>query len=336
MPIAVPSMFLLCGFMASIRCRASAGAAFAVCLTAWPQGANAQPQPTGFSLERFYPSAPGAGWFVMDDLNIAGGVGGAIDITSGYARNPLVVPNSISTQGFTLVSNEAFVNIGAAATYDRYRVYVNFPIPYLVTGSSGMFGPYQLGAPAVTAGTNPDTVADPRLGFDARLFGEPGSFLRLGASAQLIFPSGTRADYTTDARYRAMFRFLAAGDSGPWSYAGQLGVHVRPLIDTLVPGGPDGSEFLFGAGGGRKVPLNNGWAFVVGPEIFGETAFRAFFCGATDVEGLMTARWERTGQGRNLRMKLGIGHGIVQRFGAPEWRVLAGVEFYGRHPRHGN
>ena len=130
-----------------------------------------------------------------------------------------------------------------------------------------------------------------------------------------------------------MFRFLAAGDLGAWSYASQLGVHIRPLVDTLIPGGPDGNEFLFGASGGRKLPLDKDWALVVGPEVFGETAFNAFFNGATDVEGLMTARFERTGQGRQLRVKMGIGHGIVQHFGAPEWRILVGVELFGHHAK---
>jgi hypothetical protein len=158
----------------------------------------------------------------------------------------------------------------------------------------------------------------------------------LGAGAQLIFPSGTRDDYTTDARYRAMLRFLAAGDSRAWSYAGQVGVHVRPLVDTLVPGGPNGSEFLFGASVGRRTKLNGHWALVMGPEIFGETAFRAFFSGATGAEGLLTTRFERIGQGRNVRLKLGIGHGIVQHFGAPEWRALVALEFFGKLTRRGN
>jgi hypothetical protein len=70
------------------------------------------------------------------------------------------------------------------------------------------------------------------------------------------------------------------------------------------------NEFLFGASGGRKLSLHSDWALVLGPEIFGETTFRAFFNGATDIEGLLTARFERIGQGRQLRMKLGIGHGI--------------------------
>jgi hypothetical protein len=89
---------------------------------------------------------------------------------------------------------------------------------------SGTLGQYQFTAPSVSLGTNPDTVSDPRIGIDVLLFGKPGSLLRLGAGAQLIFPSGQRADYVTDARYRAMFRFLAAGDTGAFRYAGQLGV----------------------------------------------------------------------------------------------------------------
>src|SRR5215831_11801448 len=115
-------------------------------------------------------------------------LGSTLDFTSGYARAPLVVPSSDGTQRFALVSNEAFVNVGAAVTYDRYRLYLNLPMPYLVAGRSGIFGPLQLNAPAVTPGTNPDTVADTQLGFDARLHGEPSSLLRFGASAQLIFP----------------------------------------------------------------------------------------------------------------------------------------------------
>ena len=96
---------------------------------------------------------------------------------------------------------------------------------------------------------------------------------RLGAGAQLIIPSGNRADYVTDGRYRAMFRFLAAGDVGRFSYAGQFGLHVRPAEGLLLPGSPNGNELLFGAGAGRKFSVRSDWAVVVGPEFFGETAF---------------------------------------------------------------
>src|ERR1700679_2758805 len=90
--------------------------------------AKAQQQTQGFAVERFYPSAPGGGWFVMDDLNISGGFGGAVSLTGGYARNPLVVPNPGATP-IALVSSQAFVDVGLAATYHRYRIYVNLPVP---------------------------------------------------------------------------------------------------------------------------------------------------------------------------------------------------------------
>ena len=111
-----------------------------------------------------------------------------------------------------------------------------FPSLFWSAGTSGTLGPYQFTAPSLTLGTNPDTVSDTRIGFDVRLFGEPGGLLRLGAGAQGYIPSGNRADYVTDARYRGMFRFLAAGDAGAFRYAGQLGIHVRSLNEAPVPG----------------------------------------------------------------------------------------------------
>src|ERR1035437_7085953 len=220
--------------MASFESHRNCGSAFLafaaglLVLSARPSLADAQQQTQGFAVERFYPSAPGGGWFVMDDINISGGLGGAISLTGGYARNPLEVTSPGSTR-LALVSGESFVDVGVAITYDRFRLYLNIPVPLSVTGNSGILGPYQLTAPSLNVGANPDTVSDPRIGFDTRLYGKPGSLLRLGAGAQLIFPSDNRADYVTDGRYRAMFRFLAAGDAGHFTYAGQFGLHVRPV-----------------------------------------------------------------------------------------------------------
>jgi hypothetical protein len=300
-----------------------------VLISFWPSLADAQQQATGFAVERLYQSAPGAGWFVMDDLDISGRLGGAVSLTSGYARNPLVITGPDGKQKLAVVSEEAFVDIGAAITYDRFRGYIDIPVPLLVSGTSGTLGAYQFTAPSVSLGTNPDAVSEPRIGIDARLLGKPGSLLRLGAGAQLIFPSGNRVDYVTDARYRAIFRLFAAGNAGAFRYAGQLGVHVRPLNDAPVPGGPNGSEFLYGISGGRNFAGPNGWAVIAGPEIFGETAFRAFFSGKTSTEALLTGRFEHTGTGKNLRIKLGVGHALVENFGAAQWRIVFGVEMFG-------
>jgi hypothetical protein len=309
-------------------------AAGLVILTASPSPANAQQQTQGFAVERFYPSAPGGGWFVMDDVNISGGIGGAISLTTGYSRNPLEVTSPDGTRRLTLVSGEAFLDVGAAVTYNRYRLYVNIPVPLSVIGNSGTVGQFQLTAPSLSIGANPDTVSDTRLGFDGRLLGKPGSLFRLGLGAQLIIPSGARADYVTDGRYRGMFRFLTAGDAGRFSYAGQFGLHVRPVEGSLPPGGPNGNELLFGMSAGRRFGVRNGWDAVVGPEFYGETAVRSNFNGQTGFEGLLTGRLERTGDRPHLRFKLGVGHGLVQHFGAPQWRILVGVELFGQRPAH--
>jgi hypothetical protein len=280
---------------------------------------------TGFALERFYPSAPGGGWFVMDDLNIGGGFGATAELISSYARQPLQITSANSTQ-LTVVSDEVVVDVGVAATYHRYRVYLNIPMPALVSGNSGVLGPYQWSGPSVSLGTNPDTISDLRLGFDMRFLGKPGDLLRLGLGAQAIFPTGTRTDYLSDGRYRGMLRFLAAGDAGAFSYASQFGIHIRTLNDAPVPDSPNGNEFLFGASAGRRLNMHAAWKMVLGPEIYGETAFASFFSRPqTGVEGLMTMRLEQTDKESNLRLKIGVGHGLVQHFGAPEWRIAAAV-----------
>src|SRR5215470_3373173 len=121
-------------------------------LYGWPSALVAQQQAQGFALERFYPSAPAGGWFVMDDLNMSGGLGGAVSFIGGYSRRPLQNKNPNGTQQLSVVSDEAFANVGVAGTYRRYRFYLNFPMPLLLDGSSGTVGPYQFTAPGINVG----------------------------------------------------------------------------------------------------------------------------------------------------------------------------------------
>lgn len=306
-------------------------------LMGFVSAAQAQQAAQGFAVERFYPSAPGAGWFTMDDLTMKGGLGGAFSLTTDYAARPLVITSADGSQRLLLVSNEAYLDFGVAVSYERYRGYLYFPVPLVINGNSGTVSSYQFSAPAFTVGTNPDSLSDPLIGFDLRFFGPANGRLRLGASAQLIFPSGNRSDYDTDGTYRGMFRLLAAGDSGRFSYAGQLGFQARSLNNPGVPGGPNGDEFLFGASAGRRFAVSGNWSLILGPEGFGETAFSSFYASQqTGVEGLLTTRLEQTSDRRRVRLKVGLGHGIVQHFGAPEWRIILGVEVSGEGSPHRN
>ena len=302
--------------------------------------ADAQQQ-QGFALDRLYLSAPGGGWFVMDTLDMHGGLGGVMSLTTGYAHDPLRVRDGSAR--LAVVSDEALADFGFAVTYDRFRLYINLDMPLDVAGNSGTVGAYQFMAPSagqpftpsgVNPGTATDAFADGRIGLDARLLGTARSPFRLGAGAQLLIPSPNtfRSEFLSDGTFRAMGRLLFAGDVGLLSYAGHVGVHIRPLDDSPTPGSPQGNEFLFGFAAGPRLAVgkSNEMALVVGPEFFGETALRSFFgSGATGVEALLTGRLEGTaGDGAQVRVKLGAGGGLDARFGAPEWRIAAAIELF--------
>lgn len=311
-----------------------------------PHLAEAQQQAQGFAVDRLYLAAPGAGWFAMDALDLHGGLGGVMALTLGYAHDPWRVRSGDGSQRLTVVSNEALAGFGFAATYDRFRLYINVDMPLDVYGHDGAVGATQYAAPnsgqaftpsGVNPSTAPDALADARIGFDARIFGAPGSAFRLGAGAQLLAPSPNtpNSEYLSDGTFRGMGRALFAGDIGRFTYAGQLGVHIRPRDDSPAAGGPQGSELLFGVAAGARFfeGPSQKIALVVGPELYGETAFRSFFgTGATGVEALMTARAEGTADdGGQVRVKLGAGGGLDARFGAPEWRTVLAIELFDHH-----
>jgi OOP family OmpA-OmpF porin len=318
--------------------KASRALGFAVLLaaSAWELRAGAQQQAHGFAVERFYPSAPGGGWFVMDALDMRGGLGGAMELQGGYALNPLRVTDGVTH--LAVVSNEALADFGFAVTLDRWRLYLDINAPLVIEGQEGpggrpvVVGNYAFTAPSVSFAETPDLLSDVRAGLDVRLVGGPKSPFRLGAGAQLWISAGDKtSDYDTDGTYRGMLRVLFAGDIGRFTYAGQLGVHIRPLDDSATPGSPRGSELLFGLAAGARLPVGKrGTDLVVGPELFGETAFSAFMgTTTTGVEGLLSGRLEGTADdGAQFRFKLGTGAGLNQHFGAPEWRIVFGIELF--------
>jgi hypothetical protein len=304
-------------------------AAFLSASVAWSSRAEAQPQAQGYALDRLYLAAPGAGWFVMDALDIHGGLGGVASMTLGYSNDPLLVTQG--PQRLAVVANQAFADFGFAATYSRWRFYLDLPMPVVIKGHSGVLDGYSFTAPNVDLSSVPDTISDPRIGVDVRILGEPGGPFRLGASGQLFVPSGVRGDYDTDERVRAMIRALFAGDIGQFTWAAQLGFHIRTLDEAPTPDSPRGSELLFGAAGGVRVPVAAGaLALVMGPEFYGATPFSTFFSASeTPFEGLLSARVEGTrSNGVQWRFRVGAGGGINAVVGAPAWRVVAGIEVF--------
>ena len=130
-----------------------------------------------------------------------------------------------------------------------------------------------------------------------------------------------------------MLRLLLAGDLGAFTYAGSLGVHIRPRDDGGVPGAPRGSELLFGGAAGARLPIGESHRAVIGPEVYGASAFQGLFKSeTTTAEALLTARYEGTGSsGPQLRLKLGAGVGLGSNFGTSAWRLLFQVEMFGQN-----
>ena len=272
----------------------------------------------GFLVQRFDAAPAGAGWLTQDNLNLSGGLGGAVSLTTGYAHNPLILHSG--SQSLSLVTDQAHANIGFAITYDRYRLSFDLASPLYVRGQSGTLAGVDYTAPRLDIASHPDSITDVRIGLDARVFGQVGGPLRLGVGAQLFVPSADQSDYMSDGTYRGLLRVMAAGDIGGFTYAAMLGAHIRPLL---------GHEMAYGAGAGWRFVLGEATtSLVVGPELFGTTQVTG--AGQTALEGLLTGRLEvRDHDGHAVRVKLGVGGGVGQQSGAAEWRAVVGVEVLG-------
>jgi hypothetical protein len=347
--------------------RSTAALGLSLAAFAWVNPAEAQLNPAapqgGYAVDRLYLSAPGGGWFVMDALDMRGGLGWDLSLTTSYARDPLRV------QQLTVVSDEALADLGLAATFDRLRLYVDLNMPLTVRGQGGTVdgnlyvpptvpngnwvyestptysGYVPARAPGVTPVVAPGVLADTRVGLDVRFIGPAEGPFRLGMSAQLLVPSpgASPYEYITDGTVRGMGRVLFAGDIGLFTYAGQVGIHFRSFND-YSPDAPQGSELLFGIAGGMRLAtgLRNAWALVLGPEVWGESAFHSpsgsgaiFGPSATGVEGLLSGRLEGTADdGAQMRVKLGVGAGLDAQFGVPEWRAVVAVEVFDHRTGH--
>ena len=328
--------------MRSSRWRlALAGWAAGLAAGAWSGAVEAQQKAQGFDLERLYTSAPGGGWFVMDALDMHGGLSGAVNMIASDAHDPLRVTDG--HQHLAVVSEEAFLQVGFAGTYDRFRLYATVDTPFAVQGNSGTVAGYTFTAPSVDPASSPDAISHGRLGLDARLLGDATSAFRLGFGLQLWIPGGApgalRENYLSDGppsgsfgAYAAMARVLLAGDIGSFTYAGHAGFYLRTLDDSPTPGSPRGNEGLFGVAGGVKLALcaDCNRVLVVGPEVFGATTLGSLFgTDTTALEGLLSGRIEGTADNRpQLRFKIGVGGGLNRRLGAPEERFVLGIELF--------
>lgn len=278
----------------------------------------------GFSTERFSPAPAGARFVALDDLATTG-IGGALALTTSYARRPWHVGEGRTR--VDLVRDQAFVGVGASLHAGPLRVSLDLASAVLVHGHAGEAGGARWPGVSVDPASHPDSFADVRLRVDARLLGDARGPFRLGLGAQLWLPAGDRQDFLTDGGYRGVLSVAFAGDAGPFGWAGHGGLHLRPLREPAIEGGPTGSEWVFAVGGGARLPLVAGTMLGLGPELLGATSLRDAFGKATALEILFGGRLEATRPGGAVvRVKLAAGTGLTRAFGAPDARFVLAVE----------
>lgn len=146
------------------------GTAGCLAVAGWVSESHAQVAAEGYAVERLNPAAPGSPWLVMDDLKLDGPLGGGVSLTTSYARRPLRVSSTDGSQTLSVLSNQAFVDVGLAILYDRFRFTLDVPDPLYASGHSGTVGNVQYTAASLDTGKYPDKVFDFRFGVDARLW----------------------------------------------------------------------------------------------------------------------------------------------------------------------
>ena len=117
--------------------------------------ASAQQQTQGFAVERFYPSGISGRRVVCDGRPQHQRVA-----SEAQSHSPAAM-REIRSRSYPV---SLFIDVGLAATYHRYRLYLESP------RACGRLR----NANCQRVGTNPDSISDTRVGFDALLFGKPG------------------------------------------------------------------------------------------------------------------------------------------------------------------
>jgi outer membrane protein OmpA-like peptidoglycan-associated protein len=280
---------------------------------------------TGFQADRFNPSERGSEWFALDTLDLRGDVRPAIGVVGEWASGVFRLKNPDGSTGTTVVDQQMYLHVGASLVLaDFIRVGVNVPVNVLDTGNTGTAGGLTYYAPS-----NPG-LGDSRIGVDIRIVGKYASPFTLAIGGQYFIPTGQSTDFTGDGVSHGDVRLQAAGESGIFAWALNVGYDVRAQ-QRFVDGNAYGTSLMYGAAAGLRLAERH---LLVGPEIYGEANTAnsgSFFAGgSTPVEALLGLHYTI---GDDWRVGGGAGPGITRDLGSPAVRVLASVEWTpGYHP----
>jgi len=286
-------------------------------------GASAQTV-SGFAVNRFEPAGADSTWMTADSLQFEGHGKPFFALVSDFAWKPLIVYDAQGHEIAPLVRDQLFAHLDAAVMlWNRVRADLNIPVA-LANGGQGATLGTTMYQPPDGAG-----LGDLRLGVDGIVYQRPDRLVVAAVGMQLFLPTGRTAAFTGDGGVRFWPRVMVAGERRQFSWAGRVGVQVRPSDGChcdLAPGTEvDGAL----AGGWRPRPQ-----WLVGPELTwshtvssGAAALRS----GTPLELLVGGHWTPR---PDWTFTLGLGHGLTNGAGTPGVRVIAGAQYaFSRRPR---
>jgi len=288
----------------------------------------------GFGINRFDPSDRGSEWFASDSLDMRGHLRFAAGLVSDYAYKPLVLYSLDGQEQAAIVEHQLFWHLGAALTlFNKVKIGVDIPFAVYNAGDTGTLVGAQPGAQddLVFEAPHGRPFGDIRLSGAYQLFGAYNKVLTVAAGANLYLPTGDAAGYTGDDSLRFMPFGAASGSKGFLTYAGRLGIMIRPGAGAGFDDA-SGPELSFGLAGGVKVM---GGKLVIGPELYGTTVFTEFASNrATAVDVLLGGHYVLPKIGtlpEGFRAGAALGPGLSHGVGTPLLRFVATVEWVAPH-----
>jgi OmpA-OmpF porin, OOP family len=294
-------------------------AGITVAIVAAASFASAQTRLDGFAVNTLEPSERGGDWFALETLDYSTPLVPTFGIVGDLAHKPLVFHQD-DEEVAVPIENQLYAHLGASVVLShRVLIGLSLPVALIHDGNSGNVG-------SVAYETDSGTAAgDLRLSSHVRLFGNSGEPLRGAVGLLLHFPTGRQEMYVSDGKMRAEPRFELAGDVGALTYAGRLGVNLRPRNEDYL-NYPFGSQLTFGAAAGVRILDKK---LVVGPELYGSTVISDGGDGfmkrrVTPVDLLMGGHYAPVDA---WKFGLGAGPGLTRGWGSPDYRIVASIEF---------
>ncbi len=289
--------------------------------------ANAQPTQTGFTINRYEPTAAGEWSFWVDHPWYSSTRYFAAGITLNYGHNPLVfgIDNGTSVEKtVSVIEHQLLGHVDLAGSFlDRVLITATLPVTLLERGTAA-------GGAEPTQGV---VVGDPRLGLWLRLFGQPyrsGISMSIGANVWVPlrqFTSSGVSGSSSDSYVRVMPKLVLGGLTGRfmWSLTGGFLYRAPAQIGTADPKGSSvGSELQIGAAIAYADTVRR---FAIGPEVLLGTTLlgnetvspKPFAADYTSVELLLGIHYNIA---RAVNISLGGGLGLLRTPGTPDGRGL--------------